>query len=80
MRALLVILSALGAAVLVMGLVRSWQSRKALKTGQPPEQFTIIISLVWLSLGWSCGGAWWLESNSVPPDSTYSPARIENGT
>ena len=37
MRALLVILSALGAAVLVMGLVRSWQSRKALKTGQPPE-------------------------------------------
>ena len=37
MRALLVILSALGAAFLVMGYVRSWQIRKAIKTGKPPE-------------------------------------------
>ena len=37
MRAILVILSALGAAFLVMGYVRSWQMRKAIKTGKPPE-------------------------------------------
>ena len=37
MRALLVILSALGAAFLVMSFVRSWQIRKANKTGLPPE-------------------------------------------
>lgn len=80
MRALLVILSALGAAVLVMGLVRSWQSRKALKTGQPPEAVhnNYFVGLVVAGLVFAAG-AWWLESNSVPPDSTYSPARIENG-
>ena len=37
MRAILVILSALGAAFLVMGYVRSWQMRKAIKTGKSPE-------------------------------------------
>ena len=37
MRALLVILSALGAAFLVMGYVRNWQMRKAIKTGKPVE-------------------------------------------
>ena len=37
MRALLVILSALGAAFLVMGYVRSWQMRKAIKTGKSVE-------------------------------------------
>jgi hypothetical protein len=25
-------------------------------------------------------GAWWLESDSAPANTTYSPAKIENGT
>ena len=80
MRVLLVILSALGAAVLVMGFVRSWQSRKALKTGQPPAAVhnNYFIGLIVAGIVFACG-TWWLESNSVPPDLTYSPARIENG-
>ena len=81
MRALLVILSALGAAFLVMGYVRSWQMRKAIKTGKPPEAINNnyllggVVGFVVFALG-----AWWLESDSAPTNSTYSPAKIENGT
>ena len=81
MRALLVILSALGAAFLVMGYVRSWQMRKAIKTGKPVEAINnnyflgAFVGFVVFALG-----AWWLESDSAPVNSTYSPAKIENGT
>ena len=81
MRALLVIFSALGAALLVMGYVRSWQMRKAIKTGEPVEAINnnyflgVFVGFVVFALG-----AWWLESDSAPANSTYSPAKIENGT
>ena len=81
MRSLLVILSALGAAFLVMGYVRSWQMRKAIKTGKPVEAIYnnyflgAVVGFVVFALG-----AWWLESDSAPPNTTYSPAKIENGT
>ena len=81
MRALLVILSALGAAFLVMGYVRSWQMRKAIKTGNPPDEVNhnyilgALVGLVVFALG-----AWWLESDSAPANATYSPAKIHNGT
>ncbi|MDB2469339.1 hypothetical protein N9X39_04645 [Alphaproteobacteria bacterium] len=81
MRSLLVILSALGAAFLVMGYVRSWQMRKAIKTGKPVEAINnnyflgAFVGFVVFALG-----AWWLESDSAPANATYSPAKIENGT
>ena len=81
MRALLVILSALGAAFLVMGYVRSWQMRKAIKTGKPPEAINnnyilgALVGVIVFALG-----AWWLESDSAASNATYSPAKIENGT
>ena len=81
MRALLVILSALGAALLIMGYLRSWQTRKAIKTGEPVEAINnnyflgAFVGLVVFALG-----AWWLESDSAPANTTYSPAKIENGT
>ena len=81
MRALLVILSALGAAFLVMGYVRSWQMRKAIKTGKPVEAINnnyilgAFVGLVVFALG-----AWWLESDSAPANAAYSPAKIQNGT
>ena len=81
MRSLLVILSALGAAFLVMGYVRSWQMRKAIKTCKPIEAIHnnyflgAFVGFVVFALG-----AWWLESDSAPANTTYSPAKIENGT
>jgi hypothetical protein len=81
MRAFLVILSALGAAFLVMGYVRSWQMRKAINTGQPLKAINnnyilgALVGVVVFALG-----AWWLESDSAPANATYSPAKIENGT
>ena len=81
MRALLVILSALGAALLVMGYVRSWQMRKAIKTGKPPEAINnnyILGALVGIFV--FALGAWWLESDSASANATYSPAKIESGT
>ena len=80
MRALLVILSAVGAAFLVMGYVRSWQIRKAIKTGKTPEAINnnyilgALVGIVVFALG-----AWWLESDSAPANAAYSPAKIENG-
>ena len=81
MRALLVILSALGAAFLVMGYVRSWQMRKAIKTGKPVKAIDnnyilgAFVGFVVFALG-----AWWLESDSAPANAAYSPAKIQNGT
>jgi hypothetical protein len=81
MRAVLVILSALGAAFLVMGYVRSWQMRKAVKTGKPPEAINNNYILgAFVGFFVFALGAWWLESVSAPANTIYSPARVENGT
>jgi biotin transporter BioY len=80
MRALLIILSALGAAFLVMSFVRGWQIRKAIKCGLPPEAVDnnyilgAFVGLVVFAIG-----AVWLELNSAAPNTTYVPAKIRNG-
>ena len=81
MRALLVILSALGAAFLVMSFVRGWQIRKAVKSGLPAEAVDnnyilgAFVGLVVFAIG-----AFWLELDSAAPNTTYVPAKIKNGT
>ena len=81
MRALLVILSALGAAFLVMSFVIGWQIRRALKSGLPAEAVEnnyilgAFVGLVVFAIG-----AFWLELDSAAPNTTYVPAKIKNGT
>ena len=81
MRALLVILSALGAAFLIMSFVRGWQTRKAVKSGLPAETVDnnyilgAFIGLVVFAIG-----VFWLETDSAAPNATYVPAKISNGT
>ncbi len=80
MRAILIILSALGAALLVMSFLRSWQIRKAAKEGVSPEtvgrnySVGVVVAVVVFALG-----VIWLESDSASPDANYAPARLENG-
>lgn len=81
MRALLVILTALGAAFLIMSVVRDWQMRKAVKSGLAAETVDnnyllgAFVGFVVFAIG-----ALWLESNSAAPNTTYVPAKIKNGT
>jgi hypothetical protein len=80
MRALLVTLSALGAAFLVMSFVRGWQIRKAIKSGLPPEPVDnnyILGAIVGVAV--FAIGAFWLELDSAEPNTTYVPAKIKNG-
>ena len=81
MRALLVILSALGAAFLIMSLVRGWQVRKAIKSGLPEEGVgnNYILGAFVGAMVFAIG-AFWLELDSAPPNTTYVPAKIKNGT
>ena len=81
MRALLVILSALGAAILIMNFVRSWQIRKAIKSSLPVEAVNnnyILGAFVGLLV--FAIGVFWLELDSAAPNTTYVPAKINNGT
>jgi hypothetical protein len=81
MRALLVILSAFGAAFLVMSFVRGWQIRKAAKSGLPPEAAgNNYIVGAFVGLAVFAIGAFWLELDSAAPNATYLPAKIKNGT
>ena len=80
MRAFLIILSALGAAFLVMSFVRSWHIRKAIKNGLSSESVDnnfilgALVGLVVFAIG-----AFWLELDSAAPNTTYVPAKIKNG-
>ena len=81
MRALLVVLSALGAAFLVMSFVRSWQIRKAIKSGSAVEAIDnnyilgAFVGIVIFAIG-----VLWLELDSSAPNTKYIPAKIKNGT
>ena len=81
MRALLVILSSLGAAFLIMSFVRGWQIRKTIKSGLPAaavDNNYILGAFVGLLV--FAIGVFWLELDSAAPNATYIPAKIENGT
>ena len=80
MRALIIILSALGAAILVMSFLKSWQIRIARRAGISPETVgtNYVVGALVAILVFAVG-VFMLERNSAAPDSVYSPARIENG-
>jgi len=82
MRSILIILSALGAAILVLNLLKSWQRRRAHQRGETVSEQISFIHLISVLVGLAVFflGALWLESNSAPPGSVYAPAVIEDGT
>ena len=82
MRTILIILSALGAAILVLTLLQNWQQRRAEELGENVSDRVSLINLISVVVGLAVFfvGAMWLESSSAPPGSLYAPAAIENGT
>ena len=81
MRPFLIILSALGAAILVLNLLKIWQRRLAERRGEVASDRLSVIHLISVAVGLAVFflGALWLESNSAPPGSVYAPATIEGG-
>ena len=81
MRPILIILSAFGAAILVLNLLKIWQRRLAERRGEVASDRTSVIHLISAAVGLGVFllGALWLESNSAPPGSFYAPATIEGG-
>ena len=81
MRTILIMLSALGASILVLNLMKNWQRRRAEQRGEIVSDRIALIHLisVVIGLGVFFIGAFWLESNSAPPGSVYAPAAIEEG-
>ena len=82
MRRYLVILSALGAAIIVMSLVKAWQRRRALDAGLDPRDIKISTSYI---VGGLAGlmvfliGVIALEGGAGAPGTSYSPAVIKDG-
>ena len=77
MRTILIILSALGAAILVLNLLKNWQRRRAEERGETvPDQISaihmisVLAGLAVFFVG-ACG-----ESNSVPPGSCMRQQRL----
>lgn len=81
MRTVLIILSALGAAILVLNMLKIWQRRLAERRGEVASDRMSVIHLISAAVGLAVFflGALWLESNSAPPGSVYAPAMIEGG-
>ena len=81
MRTILIMLSAFGAAILVLNLLKSWQRRRAKQRGETVSDRVSVIHVISVVAGLAVFfiGALWLETNSAPPGSIYAPATIENG-
>ena len=81
MRTILIILSALGAAILVLNMLKIWQRWLAERRGEVASDRMSVIHLISAVVGLTVFflGALWLESNSAPPGSVYAPATIEGG-
>tara|TARA_B100000989_G_C19467422_1_gene439010 strand:- start:363 stop:641 length:279 start_codon:yes stop_codon:yes gene_type:complete len=81
MRTIFIVLSSLGAAILVLNLLKNWQQRRAEERGETVSDRISMIHLISVVVGLVVFfiGAFWLESNSAPPGSIYAPAAIENG-
>ena len=82
MRTIFPLLSALGAAILALNLLKSWQRRRAEERGETvPDRISAIHMIsVLVGLAVFFIGAFWLESSSAPPGSVYAPATIEDGS
>ena len=74
-------LSAFGAAILVLNLLKSWQRRRADQRGETVSDRVSVVHLISVAVGLAVFfiGALWLESDSAPPGSLYAPATIEDG-
>ena len=81
MRTILIILSALGAAILVLNMLKIWQRRLAKLRGEVVSDRMSAAHLISAAVGLAVFflGALWLESNTAPPGSVYAPATIEGG-
>ena len=81
MRTILIMLSALGAAILALNLLKSWQRRRADQRGETVSEGISLIHFISVLVGLAVFfmGALWLESSSAPPGSVYAPATIEGG-
>jgi hypothetical protein len=82
MRTILVILSALGAAILVLSLLKNWQRRLAEQRGYAASDRVSVIHLISIAVGMAVFflSALWLESDSAAPGSVYAPATFQDGT
>ena len=78
MRTILIILSAFGAAILVLNLLKNWQRRRAEQRGETVSDGVSVIHLISVVVGLAVFfiGALWLESDAAPPGALYSPATI----
>jgi hypothetical protein len=82
MRRYLIILSALGTAIIVISLVKAWQRRRAIKAGLDPSDIKISTSYI---TGGLAGlivffiGVIALEGGAGAPGTSYSPAVIKDG-
>ena len=81
MRTILIMLSAFGAAILALNLLKSWQRRRADQRGETVSEGISVVHLISAVVGLAVFfmGALWLESSSAPPGSVYAPATIEGG-
>ncbi len=81
MRTILIMLSALGAAILALNLLKSWQRQRADQRGETVSEGISVIHFISVLVGLAVFfmGALWLESSSAPPGSVYAPATIEGG-
>ena len=81
MRTILIILSAFGAAILVLNMLKIWQRWLAERRGEVASDRMSVIHLISAAVGLVVFflGALWLESNSAPPGSVYAPATMEGG-
>ena len=82
MRTILVILSALGAAILVLNFIKILQRKLAGHNHDSASGLVSVAHLISAGVGMLVFflGAFWLESNSAPPGSVYAPATIQNGS
>ena len=72
----------MGAAILMLNLLKILQSHIAKKQGLTTSDKISLIHLMSAAFGLAVFflGAFWLESSSAPPGSVYEPAAIENGS
>ena len=82
MRRYLIILSALGAAIIVMSLVKAWQRRRAIKAGLDANDIKISTSYI---VGGLAGllvffvAVITLEGGAGSPGTSYKPATMKDG-